>query len=93
MYLHTTVDLTDQHSEFIRATKLAHHLPESLTTYGVKSFGEVNKDCAEVSVVLKALFLQLTCCKEHVCSPSSSSQAALALWQKTKLQMGVEAIE
>ena len=60
------------------------HKPSLLS---VNIFGEVDKGCVEITVLLLAFLLELMSCEDHVNSVTSPMKATLTLRKKVVLKM------
>ena len=87
------MELPDNIDEFSRASIFCHDFPEPVSAYRVKRFCQVDVGRIEVNVLFLTLFLELSCCEDHVNRPPFFAETTLTLRKKDLLQMVIEAIQ
>ena len=72
--------LSNDDDEFFGAAVFCYDSPKAVSADRVKCSGQINISRVEVSVLFLTLFLQLSCSKHHVNSPTFLTEVALTLW-------------
>lgn len=77
--------LANQGNDLLWASILVHDLPKILSTYSIKSLGQV--DTCEQDILILAFLLYLSGSKHHVDGPSLSPESILAFRQGSLIKM------
>ena len=75
--------------KLVWTSNLLQNPPVTFPVNRVEGLGKVYKSHVKIPVLFAALFLNLTCSKDHVCGTPASSEAALTLGQNYPVVLDV----
>ena len=83
----------DKPCELFRTSELEKDTPKCWPMHSVKGLSEINETLVEVKLLLSALLLNLSSCKDHIGRTTVRPEAALRLRQNVWCNMVQQAVK